>query len=419
MNKNYDVCIMGLGYIGLPMAAVLANKGKKVLGVDVKSEVVDLVNSGDTHIIEPNLEDYVIKAVVDKKLIASMEPDVADVFIVAVPTPFHKDKLNKITNSPKPNIDFIVAAIKKIAPYLRKGNLILLESTSPVGTTGTIVEMLNEQKINTKEIYIAYSPERVFPGKIIRELIENNRVVGGINIESTKKASEFYRSFVKGMVLETDAMTAEMTKLTENAFRDVNIAFANELSIICERLKIDVWELIKLSNNHPRVDVLNPGPGVGGHCIAVDPWFIIDSAPQESRLIYCARRINDDKPMHILNKVKLAAKHFKQPVIACLGLAFKADIGDLRESPSLRISEEIAKQKKWEVLAVEPNISVLPDTLLSANCSLVGLEDAITRADIVVVLVDHKEFKEVMVRELNIDGVIIDTRGIWKDEKNI
>jgi UDP-N-acetyl-D-mannosaminuronic acid dehydrogenase len=392
MKTNKTVCMMGLGYIGLPTAALLANRGYKVHGVDIDQRAVDIINQGKIHIVEPELDTFVHSAVNSGMLTAYTIPAEADIFMVAVPTPFHHDTMNPVTNSPVPNIDYIISATKAIAPFVKSGNLVLLESTSPVGSTDKMAEILKEAGVNIDEIFIAHSPERVLPGHIMRELVENDRVVGGVNEESTKEAAEFYRTFVEGEVLETTAKTAEMAKLTENSFRDVNIAFANELSILCDDLEIDVWELIRLANHHPRVNVLQPGCGVGGHCISVDPWFIVDTANGKAKIIEQARRTNDYKAEWVIEKVKNAAlsfekEHGKEPTIACFGLAFKPDIDDLRESPALYITKEL--NKAHNVVAVEPNIEYFD------GLNLVGIDDAMS-ADIVVKLVGHKEFKDLL-----------------------
>lgn len=399
MEMNKTVCMMGLGYIGLPTAALLANRGYKVHGVDIDKRAVDIINQGKIHIVEPELDTFVHSAVNSKMLTANLVPAEADIFIVAVPTPFHHDTLNPNTNSPIPNIDYIISATKAIAPYVKLGNLVLLESTSPVGTTDKMAEILQQEGVDVKSIFIAHSPERVLPGHIMLELVENDRVVGGVNEASTKAAAEFYRTFVEGEVLETTARTAEMAKLTENSFRDVNIAFANELSILCDDLGIDVRELIMLANRHPRVNILQPGCGVGGHCISVDPWFIVDTANGKAKLIEQARRTNDYKADWVIEKVKNKALEFeikdgRKPTIACMGLAFKPDIDDLRESPALFIAESL--NSSIDVLVVEPNIES------QQNLKLVSVEEA-HKADIKVYLVKHKQFKNHILGSYDLD----------------
>lgn len=402
-----NVCVVGLGYIGLPTAMLIANSGFKVYGMDPVERVVETVNRGEIHIVEPGLVAYVKKAVSSGNLHADVKPHEADVFILAVPTPFKGDK--------EPDLSFVESATREVAPYVKEGNLIILESTSPVGTTEKVRDWLFEERMDLvgKPVYFAHCPERVLPGKIVEELPHNDRIIGGIDEESTKKTIEFYSRFVTGALLPTDARTAEMAKLTENSFRDVNIAFANELSIICDKLGIDVWELIRLANRHPRVNILQPGPGVGGHCIAVDPWFIVDSAPRDARLIRVAREVNDSKPHVVMEKVYEAVRTTENPKVACLGLAFKPDIDDLRESPSLRIAEELAAGTLDELLVVEPNIRTLPASLAGkGNVRLVSVEEAMRDANIILLLVDHKEFKAMDQGLLNGKN-IIDTRGIF------
>ncbi|QPG07105.1 UDP-N-acetyl-D-mannosamine dehydrogenase [Salinimonas marina] len=397
MNKT--VCVVGMGYIGLPTAALLANRGFRVHGVDVNKSAIDTINQGKIHIVEPELDTFVHSAVNSGMLSAHLEPTEADVFLVAVPTPFHHDQLNPVTNSPVPNLDYVKSATKAIAPYVKPGNLVLLESTSPVGTTVMMAEELKAAGVDLSEIHVAHSPERVLPGHIMRELIENDRVVGGIDDKSTRAAADFYRTFVDGEVLETTSKTAEMAKLTENAFRDVNIAFANELSMLCDDEGIDVYELIKLANHHPRVNVLQPGCGVGGHCISVDPWFIVNSANGKAKMVEQARRTNDYKSEWVIEKVKNAALQFKNeqgraPLIACMGLAFKPDIDDLRESPALYITQQL--NEYGNVVAVEPNI----EAFKGLKC--VSEEEA-DNADLLVYLVAHKEFKSHAVSNKTID----------------
>ncbi len=410
------VSVIGLGYIGLPTAAVIASRGVEVIGVDISQHAVDTINQGKIHIVEPDLDMLVQSAVTTGKLKATIEPEAADVFMIAVPTPF--------SDGYKPDVSYIEAAVKKIAPVLQKGNLVILESTSPVGTTEKISEWMSEiradlsfphQKSEQADIQVAHCPERVLPGYVIQELVSNDRVIGGLTPYCAEKAKALYKIFVKANCIITDARTAEMAKLTENSFRDVNIAFANELSIICDKLNINVWELIKLANRHPRVNILKPGPGVGGHCIAVDPWFIVDSSPEEARLIRTAREVNDSKPEFVLDKVRKVAGAFKQPKIALLGLAFKADIDDLRESPAVGIAEKVIQEAMGEVLIVEPHIRELPEKLQNDNVSLVSLSDSLSEANIIVTLTDHTVFKQVK-RSLLQEKVIIDARGIWEKD---
>lgn len=396
MDKK--ICVMGLGYIGLPTAALLANRGYQIHGVDVVQSTVDTINRGQIHIVEPDLDTFVKSAVNSGRLKADTKPIEADVFIIAVPTPFH--------NGFVPNIDYVISATESIAPYVREGNIVILESTSPVGTTDKIESVLQAEGVDTSKIYIAHCPERVLPGCIMRELVENDRIVGGTTPEATEKTVAFYQTFVKGAVLATEAKTAEMAKLTENSFRDVNIAFANELSILCDKFGIDVWELIKLANRHPRVNILQPGAGVGGHCIAVDPWFIVHAGGEDAKIIRTAREINTYKTEWSIEKIKNAALMFKKEQgrkakIACMGLAFKPDIDDLRESPALYITRRLVSEG-YEVLAVEPNIKSFDEF------KIVEYNTAVEAADIVVFLVAHKEFKTMQLK----DQQILDFCGV-------
>lgn len=404
--------MVGLGYIGLPTAAVIASRGLQVIGLDVSEHAVKTINEGNVHIVEPDL-DIVVRSVVNSgNLKATLTAEKADAFMVAVPTPFKDDY--------KADLSYIESAAKTIAPVLEKGNLVILESTSPVGATEEMAKWLAEarpdlsfpqQNASNPDINIAHCPERVLPGHVLRELVENDRVIGGMSPACSERAVALYKTFVKGECLITNARTAEMAKLTENSFRDVNIAFANELSLICDKLDINVWELIKLANRHPRVNILNPGPGVGGHCIAVDPWFIVSSAPEEAKLIKQARLVNDAKPEYVFNQIIKEADEFKRPVVACFGLAFKADIDDLRESPALDIAVKLAKQEGLEVLVVEPNIDALPNVFEGTNAKLVSVEQAFEEAKVMAILVDHSEFKNVDAEKWAAK-VVIDSRGI-------
>jgi len=410
------VVVMGLGYIGLPTASMLATKGHKVLGVDVNKKAVDTINAGKIHIVEPDLDILVKSAVGSGNLRASLEPEAADVFILAVPTPFKKQNGSE---TKIPDLSYVEAASRAIAPFLKAGNLIILESTSPVGTTERILEIVCElrpdlyddftpSKGHRTPVYVAHCPERVLPGRILRELVDNDRIIGGVDKVSAQQARELYKSFCSGKIYLTDSKTAEMAKLVENSFRDVNIAFANELSLICDRLGINVWELIELANKHPRVSILQPGPGVGGHCIAVDPWFIVSAAPDLARMIETARQVNDSKPLWVVNKVKSKAARFKDPVIGCLGLAFKADVDDMRESPALDITRQLIASEVGRVMACEPN-----SNSGFSEFPLYTLDQVLDEADILVVLVDHEEFKEIDKEELK-EKVVIDTRGVWR-----
>lgn len=412
MFKFETIGVIGLGYIGLPTAATFASRGLKVIGVDVNQYAVDTINQGNVHIVEPELDIIVRSTVTTGNLRATTTPEPADAFIVAVPTPFQEGK--------KPDLSYIEAASKAIAPVLKRGDLVILESTSPVGATEKMSAWLAEFRPDltfpqtageNSDIRIAHCPERVLPGHVIRELVENDRIIGGMTPKCSEAAQDLYKIFVKGDCIVTEARTAEMCKLTENSFRDVNIAFANELSMICDELDINVWELIRLANRHPRVNILQPGPGVGGHCIAVDPWFIVDSAPEQAKLIRQARLVNDSKPHFVIDKVKKETGRFREPVIACLGLAFKPNIDDLRESPAVEIVYELATQKVGRILAVEPNVHHLPKKL-EGKVELLSLDQALEQADIVLLLVDHNQFKAVEHSRLN-RLVVIDTRGIW------
>jgi len=400
MSKiDKSVCVIGLGYIGLPTASLLGTKGFDVYGVDSSKHVVDTINKGQIHIVEPDLDILVKSAVQSGYLSAGLEPKKADIFIIAVPTPFKDDH--------EPDLSYVEAATRKIVPFVEAGNLVILESTSPVGTTDEVVaSILRDAGHNVgKDVFVAHCPERVLPGRILIELIENDRIVGGINKASTEVAVEFYNMFVRGEVLSTNAKTAEMAKLTENSCRDVSIAFANELSLICDAEGINVWELIALANRHPRVNILKPGPGVGGHCIAVDPWFIVARNRKNARLIATARAVNDAKPGWVIEKVKRYAGKFKHPVIGCLGLAFKADVDDLRESPAVEIVRHLKEENIGDILVAEPNLDS------NDEFGLLPYQDVLERADIVLLLVDHKQFRELKAADLT-DKLLVDTRGV-------
>ena len=414
------ISVIGLGYIGLPTAAILASSKVSVIGVDVNEKVVDTINKGEIHIIEPELDALVHSAVKNGNLRATTQPEKSDVFMLAVPTPF-KAKY-------KPDLSYIESACRAIAPVLKKGNLVILESTSPVGTTEKMIDWLSSKRSDlsfpefgsdkfSADISIAHCPERVLPGNVVRELRENDRIIGGVTSHCAERASNLYKLFVDAECLITDCRTAELSKLVENSFRDVNIAFANELSLICDKLDINVWELIKLANHHPRVNILKPGPGVGGHCIAVDPWFIVDSAKDETKLIRTARLINDSKPSFILDKVNQAILEMGVKIseisITCLGLSFKPNIDDLRQSPALEIAKKISLMSFKKLYLVEPNIFIMPNCFEHDNdIELVNLEFAVNSSDIVVLLVDHNEFNQIDLDLLS-DKYVIDTRGIW------
>jgi UDP-N-acetyl-D-mannosaminuronic acid dehydrogenase len=406
------VGVIGLGYIGLPTAAILAANGVAVTGVDVSPETVGAVNRGEVPFVEPDLAGYVAEGVSSGKLTATLAPEAADAYIVAVPTPF--------TGDHKPDLSYIRSAAEALAPALRGGELVILESTSPPGTTRRMAEWILDARPDLSldgsdgrpVVYFAHCPERVLPGRIMVELVTNDRIVGGLTPEGAQRARDLYQVFCQGEILLTDAATAETAKLVENSFRDVNIAFANELSLVADKLGIDVWELIRLANHHPRVNILQPGPGVGGHCIAVDPWFIVDAAPEEARLIRTAREVNDAKPRWVLHKVLDAVAGIESPVVAAYGLAFKANIDDLRESPAVGIVRELAVTfPHATVLAVEPHIDKLPDSLAGLpNVRLVDAEEALASAEAHALLVDHTAFRSVLGQLAG--KKLIDTRGM-------
>ncbi|WNK41065.1 UDP-N-acetyl-D-mannosamine dehydrogenase [Pantoea agglomerans] len=414
------ISVIGLGYIGLPTAAVFASKGKKVVGVDINARAVETINRGAIHIVEPDLDQVVHAAVTRGDLRATTQPEAADAFLIAVPTPFKDEH--------QPDLRFVKAAAESIAPVLKKGDLVILESTSPVGSTEQMADWLAAarpdlrfpQQGDTPDIFVAYCPERVLPGQVMVELINNDRVIGGMTPACSARASELYRLFLKGECVETNARTAEMCKLTENSFRDVNIAFANELSLICADQGINVWELIALANRHPRVNILQPGPGVGGHCIAVDPWFIVAQNPELARLIRTAREVNDAKPQWVLDQVKTAladcltqtGKRASDITIACFGLAFKPNIDDLRESPAVGVAQKIAEWHSGTTWVVEPHIEQLADALAD-KAVLVSAGQALEQADILVMLVDHRAFRAIDGASVQ-QNWIVDTKGVWR-----
>lgn len=413
MNSYSKVSVIGLGYIGLPTAAVFARQGLQVVGVDVNPKAVDTINQGRIHIVEPGLQNVVQRAVQDKLLRAVLKPEAADAFVIAVPTPFNDDYTGDLT--------YIRSAAEALAPVLAAGNLVILESTSPVGTTEQLESWLAAARPDltfpstagdAADVQLAYCPERVLPGNVMHELIQNDRVVGGLSPRASQMAADLYRIFLRGDCLLTNARTAEMAKLTENSFRDVNIAFANELSLICDKLDINVWELIRLANHHPRVNILQPGPGVGGHCIAVDPWFIVSSAPEQARLIRTAREVNDYKPEWVYERVQATVTALGNPAditIACLGLAFKANIDDLRESPALSIARRIAAEHAGTTLVVEPNVEADSNPVNGAE--LTELDTALAQAQVIVLLVDHEPFKAITRAQLE-GKQWVDTRGL-------
>ncbi|PPB51022.1 UDP-N-acetyl-D-mannosamine dehydrogenase [Arthrobacter pityocampae] len=420
-NGQADVVVVGLGYIGLPTAAILATTGLKVVGVDVNQETVDAVNNGQVPFVEPDLGIHVAGAVSQGALSATTLTPQAGAYIVAVPTPFKADKTA--------DLSYIRAAAEGIAPQLKGGELVILESTSPPGTTQRLGEYLLELRPDISldgldgkpVVHLAHCPERVLPGRIMIEIVTNDRVVGGLTPHASEAARQLYQSFCQGEIHITDAATAEMSKLVENAYRDVNIAFANELSIISENLKIDVWELIKLANHHPRVNILSPGPGVGGHCIAVDPWFIVAADPENSTLIRTAREVNDSKPGHVVDRVLNAIGNVAEPVIACLGLAFKANIDDVRESPAVEIVQRLASAAPHAQLLVATPLRTkrdLPSVVSGiANVERCEMQDAVDAADIVLLLVDHDRFRDIPDKSLS-GKIVIDTRGFW-GKKNV
>lgn len=410
------VAILGLGYIGLPTAVALATRGIEVVGVDINEATVEAVTQGHVPFVEPDLAIAVSGAVSVGRLTATTEVPEADAFIIAVPTPFQEDHTA--------DLSYIQAAAGQIAPRLRVGDLVVLESTSPPGTTEQVSRWLAELRPDLHfphdgegipDIHVAHCPERVLPGRIMIEIVTNDRVIGGITRQCAERAASLYRVFTQGSILTTDAASAEMAKLVENAYRDVNIAFANELSLIGERLRLDVWEIIRLANHHPRVNILTPGPGVGGHCIAVDPWFIVGAAPDLARLVRTAREVNDSKPLHVAKQVIERASRFRNPTVACLGLTFKANVDDMRESPAVDVVEAIANaEPDLDIRIVEPFTHTLPAQLDGRpNVRLQGASDAIDEADIIVLLVDHEQFKAIPKTRLE-GRVVFDTRGAWR-----
>lgn len=407
------ISVVGLGYIGLPTAATLATRGVEVIGVDNDPKVVARLNDGKAHFDEPDLDMLLEAAVLTGKLRAVETPQAADAFLIAVPTPFHDDRTA--------DLSYIEAAGRSIAKVLRKGDLVILESTAPVGSTQQLCAWISDERPdlrppsedNDGDYFVAYCPERILPGRMVFELVENDRIIGGLNPASSDRARELYALFVRGALFSTKAPIAELVKLIENAYRDVNIAFANELSILCEKFGLNVWEAIALANRHPRVNILNPGPGVGGHCIAVDPWFLISAAPEATPLMTAARRVNDGKPHEVLANVRKQIDRFREPVVACLGLAYKPDIDDLRESPALEITRELAASGV-DLLVVEPNIQSLPTDLAERpNVKMTDFKSALADADIVLALVGHSAFKDAPMEKL-MSRVVIDTVGLWQ-----
>ncbi|HEV2518034.1 MAG TPA: UDP-N-acetyl-D-mannosamine dehydrogenase [Devosia sp.] len=413
MKMIKTVSVIGMGYIGLPTCAVFASRGLEVIGIDVNPSVVEKVNRGEIHIVEPDLDGLIQKVVANGKLRASTTPEPADAFVIAVPTP--------ITEDHKPDITYVLSAAQSIAPVLKAGDLVVLESTSPVGTTRTMTALLAELRPDLSfplaagedaDVLVAYSPERVLPGKVLTELTNNDRSIGGLSKRASARAVELYSSFVAGDLFITSAESAELVKLTENAFRDVNIAFANELAAVCQDLGLNVWEVIELANRHPRVNILQPGPGVGGHCIAVDPYFIIDAAPNSTRLMSSARRINSDRPFAVVRDIEAELDPEKPQTVACLGLSFKPNIDDVRESPAVEVVKLLAEVPNIKLIAAEPHIGALPRELEGKGIVFTDALSAIDKADIVVLLVDHRQFGLIDPEALA-DKKLIDTRGLW------
>ncbi|MDP9835405.1 UDP-N-acetyl-D-mannosaminuronic acid dehydrogenase [Neorhizobium huautlense] len=413
MREIKTVSVIGMGYIGLPTCAIFASRGFKVVGVDVNEAVVEKVNRGEIHIVEPDLDGLIQKVVAQGALQAFSTPQPADAYVIAVPTP--------ITNDLKPDVSYVLAAARSIAPILKKGDLVVLESTSPVGTTRTMSSLLAELRpdlsfpsdINDdSDIYVAYSPERVLPGKVLTELINNDRSIGGLSRRSSERTAALYASFVAGDLFVTVAEAAELVKLTENAFRDVNIAFANELAAVCQDLSLNVWEVIDLANRHPRVNILQPGPGVGGHCIAVDPYFIIDAAPESTPLMRSARQINSHRPHTVVKDIEALLEPGRKQTVACLGLSFKPNIDDMRESPAVEVVELLSANPDIRLVAAEPHTRSLPPALQDKGIVFTDALTAIDEADIVVLLVDHRQFNFIDSESLK-DKKLVDTRGLW------
>jgi UDP-N-acetyl-D-mannosaminuronic acid dehydrogenase len=415
-DNKPDVCIVGLGYIGLPTAAIVARAGCRVRGIDVSQRVVDTINRGEIHIEEADLDGLVQAVVARGLLTASTSAAPADVFVIAVPTPFDVNHA--------PDLSYVMNAGRAIAPVLKSGDVVILESTSPVGTTEQLRDLLASLRpdlrlpgltSDTPDVSLAYCPERVLPGRILEELTNNDRSIGGVTPRCARRALAFYKLFVRGACVTTDSRSAEMTKLVENAYRDVNIAFANELSMIADRMGLDVWEVIRLANRHPRVNILTPGPGVGGHCIAVDPWFIVHSAPEDTPLIRTARGVNDGKIHHVIARADALIAAHPGARVACLGLAFKANIDDFRESPARLVASTLSRRYADRLAIVEPFITELPLEYRDTPVELIDIDTALETCDILIVLVDHDLFKSIPLGERT-GKVVYDTRGIWPDQ---
>jgi UDP-N-acetyl-D-mannosaminuronic acid dehydrogenase len=416
IDTEQKVTVLGLGYIGLPTAALIARSGCRVTGVDVSQTVVDTINSGKVHIEEVDLDGLVQGVVARGALVASVTVAPADTFVIAVPTPHDEEH--------RPDIHHVLSAARAVAPVLEPGNLVILESTSPVGTTeamaGLIAELRPDLKVpgtctGAADIFIAHCPERVLPGRILVELVDNDRCIGGITPRCARRAMTFYRQFVRGACVTTSARAAEMVKLVENSYRDVNIAFANELSMMAEHLGVDVWEVIRLANRHPRVNILQPGPGVGGHCIAVDPWFLVHGAPDHSRLIRTAREVNLAKTAHVIGAAEMLVSQHPQARVACMGLAFKPNIDDFRESPAVEVAAALARRFGKQIQIVEPYARGLPMEFAGTGAELLDLDSALATCDLLIVLVDHDLFKSIPLEERG-DKIVYDTRGLWPDQ---
>ena len=416
VDIEQKVTVVGLGYIGLPTAALIARSGCKVTGIDVSARVVETVNNGKVHIEEVDLDGLVQGVVARGTLVASTAMVAADSFVIAVPTPHDAEH--------RPDISFVLDAARAIAPVLEAGSLVILESTSPVGTTEKIAELIADLRPDLRvpgrcsgaaDIFIAYCPERVLPGRILVELVDNDRCIGGITPRCARRAMTFYRQFVRGACVTTTARAAEMVKLVENSYRDVNIAFANELSMMAEALGVDVWEVIRLANRHPRVNILQPGPGVGGHCIAVDPWFLVHGAPEHSRLIRTAREVNIAKTAHVIGAAEMLVSQHPKARVACLGLAFKPNIDDFRESPAVEVAAALARRFGPQIDIVEPYARGLPMEFAGTGARLIDLDSALSECELLIVLVDHDLFKSIPIEE-RADKIVYDTRGLWRDQ---
>lgn len=408
------VSIIGLGYVGLPTAALVASRNIRVIGIDSNPEIVSTINQGRVHIVEADLDGLVQKVVGNGFLSARVDPQPADVFVIAVPTPIREDR--------SPNISYVIAATRAIAPVLKRGDLVILESTSPIGTTEQLSDLIGDLRpdlaVPTRaganaDISVVYCPERVLPGRTLAELVSNDRSIGGITHRCARHGQRFYKTFVRGTCYRTTARTAELVKLSENSFRDTNIAFANELSLICDRFGINVWEVIDLANRHPRVNILRPGPGVGGHCVAVDPWFLVHSAPDLARIVRTAREVNDGKVGYTVGRCVELIERSDNALVACLGLAFKANVDDLRESPALEVAVELSRRLGNRIRIVEPNIDTLPRELAELGAEKIDLETALASCGVLLLLVDHDDFKMLSSSELG-SAIVYDTRGVWK-----